>query len=256
MGKKYKKGHQAIIKSCGYDNMYNLVLHAVENQKIPFDKITIIKDVTPESVAQNMAIDAYEYEWIWGIDGDMVLGLNSIERWNKYVTPMLRPDVVKVQFGVYDCFLKRVITGLGIKRADFYSQFPFPDELMNDRCVSRKIARANKKIINMRNKGKFAIATHFCGANIKQIFCRFYARGVKAHHTEVAGDKRFLAELRRKFEESGDLKYHIAVRAFRQGFKTGLYPGSHNVEFDSQVYNSWAEANQELINQVEKENAL
>lgn len=217
----------ALIVSAGEPQLERC-LEAVKGQTVPFSNIVHKDNIIPESVAFNTGMDEVQGEWVMKVDGDFILRRDAVEMVLNSMTD--DEDVYMFVYALYDSFLRAIIWGCGVYRREFYTQkVRYPNMLSNDVWAGKKLNKMGYR--NVRPLGdSVPIATHCEDPDEFQVFRRFFTRGVK-------GGKRFVWKiLVRLYEETHDPLYDLAMRAIEFGMEKKLYPSSHNLNYDRQMY--------------------
>lgn len=229
-----KPGIECVVKSVDEPQLER-GLKAVYGQTIPFARVTHINNVSPEVKAHNMALEALVHEWSLWVDGDVILYKNAhelvIEAMKNYGA------FTEYGFGLFDSFLQRVICCCPVRNTQFHSEFRYKDVLSNDTECAERMETQGWTYCRLWKKG-VVVGTHFDNPSSFQVFRRFYGRGTKAigKHKPIG---RYRRELRQLFNETGDVRYRLALEAFNYALEKNDYPTSKDVDFERKVYETF-----------------
>lgn len=224
---------EALVISAGEPQLERC-LESVKKQTVPFSNIVHIANVVPQHIAFNIGIKKITDEWVMKVDGDMVLYNNAVETTINYISN--DGDASIYAFRIYDDFLGGEMIGCKVYKTEALRLVDHPDSLKNDLWVEKKLRHKGFKM----RKPQIAIATHAENPDEFQIFRRFYCLGVK--YGKGCGP---WSNISRKFNNTGDEKYAVAMKALEFGMEKREYPGSHNIEFDRKKYDEFRERRNE-----------
>jgi hypothetical protein len=231
-----KPGLEAVIISVNEPQLTRC-LESVNKQNIPFQKISHYNGIVPEYEAHNIAVKNLEYEWAMFIGGDFILDVNASQLWDRYFQDYKREDnISEFNFGLRDPFIQKVICCCTVARSEAFQRYPFENSLANDTINGSKMKRDGWERIKLFRQ-KVTVGTHFEDPDEFQVFRRFYARGVKAgliKKKEVLN--RYCTRFHRLKEKTGDVLYETAIRAMEIGYRKKLYPSSHDIRFERQLF--------------------
>jgi len=204
-------------------------LKAVMNQSIPFNRVTHVDSVIPESEAVNRGFSMIQSDWVMKVDGDTILYSNAVETARKYLKENKDNRICAFYFGLHDTFLDCDIGFCGVLRTAVYQSIKRKDKLLSDLTVNMELRKQGWII---RKLIKEVIGTHFDKPDEFQVFHRFYCAGKRADNNQYA-----IQQLTKMMEQTHDPLYHLALRAIQFAkFKNRYYIGSHNLDFDRKLY--------------------
>ena len=220
----------------------------LQNQSIPFDKVTKIKNVFPMPKALNLGIRKAEHEYIGLIAADIVLDLDANEKIQTCIS--LSKKIIKenklysIRFAIYDPFIDKIL-----RRAQrvYYTKNAtrvlFENDLKNDVVAARLSREMGFKEYFPREP--VVIGTHFDKPRNKEyVFRRFYVWGIKSSQVSKFKIRSWtfpcpkLEELHKKTK---DPLYKVAIKAFDLGFrdKDRYYGTVHNIVKDKEVFEKY-----------------
>lgn len=213
-------------------------LNRVHSQSIPFNSVIHVNNVVPEHEAHNQAMKQLTAEWAMGIGGDFHIVPEAHEASLSYIEQIEDINVIGIMFGLYDSFLKRNICCCSVIKTKIYKNFLYKDTIKNDTEAGKFLHK--KGGISIRKWKNVIMGTHFSNPTDKQVFCRFYVRGVKA--AMASSNKAYAKnslELGKLWFKTNDRQYKIAIKALNLGYKNKDYSGSHNKNIDNELYEKW-----------------
>jgi len=208
-------------------------LKSIEEQIVPFTNIVHQANIVPYSKAHNEGLPKLKDDWCMMLAGDMILHSYAVE----LSSHIIENDVNNIKtgaylFGVYDTFLKQLWGGIGIYRSSTMKMLPFRDKNnFIDIHWGRRFEALGGELNNCH---EHTLGTHFDKPDEYQVFRRFYVVGLKYNGSKVS---RIHAELGGLYNEIKYPLYLTAQKAMEfAAFKNGLYPGSHNIDFEKKMY--------------------
>ena len=226
-----KPGIECIVKSFNEPQL-DRVLEAVNNQTVPFAKVTHICGVAPEVKAHNTALRALEHDWSLWVDGDVILKKNAHEMAMQYVEKL--PDSTEILFGLHDWFLNRTICCCPVRRSEFVMRFEYKDVLANDTECARRMDTSGRKAVKLFRDG-IEIGSHFDRPDEFQVFRRFYGRGSKTYK-RVAIKEKHKKELLIRYKETGNHLFLLASKALEFGVQKANYRKSKDYMFELSMF--------------------
>lgn len=203
-------------------------LAAVEKQ--PFSSVIRMNNVVPEHEAFNRAMALVEGEWVVHLAGDIILYDDTYKLVEDSIARLASERVCALFFGLYDTFLD-ILTGYGnVLRTSVYKGMKYENSLLNDRKANNEVRRKGYTIVKL---DRIVIGTHFDQPNEFQVFHRFYTQNVKFKNKDSEFVCTRMAEL---YERTGNPLYQTGLKAIEFARKKQVYPGSHNREFDRELY--------------------
>jgi len=210
-------------------------LESMHNQTVPFTNIVHINNVVPQSEAYNQGIRQLTDRWFVHTAGDVCLSLDAVEQCVKVIEDNNDEKVAGHLFSLWDSFLKLDWGGIGVFKTDVYRKFRIRNRLANDRILGKRMDRRGWTF--KRHNGIY-LGTHFDSPDEYQVFRRFFVAGLKYNGKRLSEMNETLENL---YHKTNDLLYLTAKRAIEfAAYKHGLYPGSHNIEFEREM---WEEFN-------------
>jgi len=170
------------------------------------------------------------------IDGDMILYKNAVEIATQYIQENNEEKIFIYNFGLLDWLLKAPICGCSVFRRSLFLKYPYSNKLKNDYYVSRKLMRIGYVRERPYMKG-IIIGNHCDDPNEFQVFRRCYTQGVKW------GKRYMLRKLTEQYNKTGNELYDVAIKALWFGTNKGIYPTSHNLDFDRQMFEEFKNEN-------------
>lgn len=210
-------------------------LVSVRNQTVPFSNIIHVNNVVPEYAAFNQGMSKTTDRWTMKIDGDFILYDAAVEDATKYMQATDSDQICGYFFGLYDTFLECPIGFCSVLRTSVYKDNPYLDKLSNDRYASRMIRRNGWKI---RKQMSVVTGTHFDHPDEFQVFKRFYTQHLKYPYSAFV--KVRMSEL---LIRTGNPLYDIGIKAGEFAAKKKIYPGSHNLVFDQDLFEEFQREN-------------
>ncbi len=208
-------------------------LKSIEEQTISFTNVVHQANIVPYSKAHNDGLSELKDQWCMILAGDMILHNYAVEISSHIIAN--DPNNAKAGaylFGVYDTFLKQPWGGIGIYCTSIMKKLIFTDKLnFDDKYWGGKFEVLGG---NLNNCHEHTLGTHFDKPDEYQVFRRFYVVGLKYNGRKVS---RINMELGGLYNETKNPLYLTAQKAMEFAtFKNGLYPGSHNIDFEKKMY--------------------
>jgi hypothetical protein len=201
---------------------------AVEKQG--FFNVVHVKGVVPEHEAFNQAMALTKGEWAIHLAGDIILYDDAYSIIEDSIRRYDQDNVCAVFFGLYDPFLD-IVTGYGnVLKTCVYKALQYKNSLLNDRKANNEV-RSRGFII--KKLDQTVIGTHFDQPDEFQVFHRFYTQNVKFKNKDSDFVCGRMTEL---YERTGNPLYQTGLKAIEFARKKRVYPGSHNREFDLELY--------------------
>lgn len=229
---KEKRLIDALVISVGEPQLERC-LESVRKQTLPFNKITHLDSVIPESEGFKRGINMIQNEWVMKIDGDMILNKNAVEIATKTIEENGNNHVCGYYFGLHDTFLNVDMGFCGALRTKLYQSVSEKrrDRLSEDRETINELRKLGWIAKKLLRKGVI-IGTHFDNPDEFQVFRRFYCSGVRAN------DNTFeINQMTKLLEETKNPLYSLAIEAIKFAKKKNrYYIGSRNLDFDRQLF--------------------
>jgi len=207
-------------------------LESIKKQTIPFGNIVHINnDVTiTYTGAYNRGISLLKGDWFLNLNGDICLYPDAVEKCIKALEGCNDDKVAGHLFEFYDTFLEIRQSGMGLFKTDIMKSTPMRERLCGDMQQGRDLFKKGWGFKRQQS----ILGIHFNYPDEFQVFRRFYVSGLKYNHTALA---EIGANLDRLFAKTDNPLYQVAMKAMSfAGIKNGLYPGSHNINFDRKMY--------------------
>jgi len=190
---------------------------ALQSQIVPFEKITVLKNVSPNSEAHNQGLEQATCNWCLFVDADMILNQGLLSLFKENMGAGNR--VYSYVYQLWDSFLKVKIKGIRLYNPKIAKKFPYKNIIGTDR-IARNEAR-EKGFLEIDYK-KIVIGTHFLNPSDEQVYKRFLMRGIKEKH-HLSGKEyvpvTLANTLKKLFEETKNKQYLLAITAFQDGMK-------------------------------------
>lgn len=206
-------------------------LEGVRNQTVPFEKITHVDSIVPESEAFKRGMGMMNGEWLMKIDGDMILNNNAVEIVTRYMNSDKDDKICGYYFGLYDTFLEVDMGFCGVLRTKVYQSV---SENRRDRLSEERetINELRKQGWAVRKLPKIIIGTHFDKPDEFQVFRKFYCSGVRANDNGFDIDRMTML-----LDKTGDPLYSLGLKAIAfSKAKNRSYIGSRNIDFDRKLF--------------------
>ena len=207
---------EAVITTIGEpqtDECYKALRHQV----VPFEKVTVLKNVSPNSEAHNQGLEQATCDWCLFVDADMILNQDLIPLFKKHMEA--GNHVYSYVYRLWDSFLKVKIKGVRLYNPKVARRFPYKNIIGTDRIARNEAARRGFPEIDY---GKIIIGTHFSNPSGEQVYKRFLMRGIKEKH-HLSGKEyvpvTLANTLKKLFEETKNKQYLLAITAFQDGMK-------------------------------------
>ena len=215
------------------DPQLNRCLDSVHNQTVPFSNVVRVHNVCPADKAFSDALGKTVEEWVMYLGSDMILDLDALEKIIQFIKRSADDKVIGYFFGLWDTFLDCRIGYVGVLKASVYKLEKISGNHAGwDGELHRRLKRKGwKASMNFR----FLVGTHFDRPDEYQVFRRFYLHGVRFNHRKPIQEK--LAFL---LNDTGNHLYQVALDALNYATVKNFYPGSHNLEFDRDNYESFS----------------
>jgi glycosyltransferase involved in cell wall biosynthesis len=212
-------------------------LESVKKQTVPFSGLTHVNNVFPECEAFNKGLSQVSGEWCMHIAGDVVLYEDTLEKVIEYIKTRHTDTIGAFFFGAHDTFLDTVIGWVGVLQTKAYKSVPIWDKLSNDTIINNRL---RKRGWRMKKDSTVVIGTHFDDPDDFQIFRRFYTQEIKYGRGDNSGLRMILTNLLDKTE---DPRYSLAIEAGEFAKKKRSYPGSHDLNFDRELFEEFRRDN-------------
>lgn len=212
-------------------------VESVNNQTIPFDRVIHINNVCPEYEAFNRGMDKVASDWVMKVDGDFILYPNAHKVAIDYAQSDTKNEYCAYFFGLFDTFLDQNIGYCSVLRSCLYKTCRYLDKLSNDRKAVDVMRSMGWKA---ERKNRVILGTHFDDPDEFQVFKRFYTQKIKYPRDDSVNEI-----LSRRLEKTGHPLYDLALRAGFFALSEKKYPGSHNVDFDREMFNLFMEKRNE-----------
>jgi len=203
-------------------------LKSIQMQTVPFANFIHVNNVVPECDAFNKGLEQVTSDWFMHIAGDFVLYNEAVRIASSYIEPRESRKLCAFHFGLHDTFLDCTIGFCSVLRASVYKPLRYGDKLSNDRNANYDLRKLGWRL---KKQLYIILGTHFDSPDEFQIFRRFYTQWIK--YPNNAYLKNRLTELREKTENP---LYSLALKAGQFADQKRIYPGSHNLDFDRQLF--------------------
>ena len=203
-----------------------------------FEKWSIYQNIVPASEAHNKAVENITHEFALFVGGDMILFPGSYMLCKQYVDS--DEKVISWNFGLRDDFLKKDICCCRLYNSKVAVRFARNNTLRCDIESARDAKNKGYREVCLFRQG-IIIGTHFYQPDDKQIFRRFFRRGLKG---PSSGYKRLEEELYTLYIKTKNKQYPFAVEAYRYGLSMQGKLGkaakqSHDYLLDNSLYNEF-----------------
>jgi hypothetical protein len=133
-------------------------------------------------------------------------------------------------FPVYDDFFDGPIYGCKVYKTELLRKVHHDNHITNDQHVEKRLRNKGFKGMKIGT----VIATHAENPDEFQIFRRFFIYGVK-----YGKGYRTWSHTKKMLNSTGDQRYAFAMKALEFGMQKSYYPGSHNIDFDREMFNEF-----------------
>lgn len=220
----------------------------LQNQTIPFDKITKIKNIFPMPKALNLGVKKAEYKYIGLIAADIILDLNAHEIiqnfMDKYKEKIKEDNLYSIRFGLYDPFIDNILPWANrIYYTKNTLNVLFENSLKND-VVAARLAR-RMGFTEYYPPKPLVIGTHFDKPRDKEnVFRRFYVWGIKSTQVprhRISGWTIPCPKLEKLYKKTKDPLYKVAIKAFELGAKdkNKYYGIVHDIVKDKEIFEKY-----------------
>lgn len=210
-------------------------LESINNQTVPFSRLTHINGVSPMSDAWNRGWEMITEDWVLLLNGDEIIYPYANETAINYMRKRMYDGIAAYCLGFYNPFLEVVDNQYSVVRSSVYKNIKAIDSIVFDRVIGRQV-----KAMGYRYKKRLSLVlgTHFENPSKYQVFNRFSRLPKKYSRAQVEENKQRLTSLLNK---TGNSLYRVALDAIKFGEYDRSYPGSYRKEFDDVA---WSEFNE------------